>query len=136
MRYLWTIVGLPYRWGGDDLIDGLDCSGLAVLVLQAVGLMPWGSDQTADGLRLRFSKYILDSPRPGCLALYGKRHHATHVGVVCKVIDGVPFMIEAGGGGSKTFSPDDAARHNAFVKLAPVHRRPDFIGYVDPFMSV
>jgi hypothetical protein len=56
-EYVWTFLGLPYRWGGDDPIQGFDCSGLIVEVLQAVGLLPHGSDLTANGL------YISGIPR-------------------------------------------------------------------------
>lgn len=69
-EYVWTFLGLPYRWGGDDPIQGFDCSGLIVEVLQAVGLLPHGSDLTANGLYLRYSKNVVDRGYAGCLCLW------------------------------------------------------------------
>lgn len=130
--YALRFIGTPYRWGGDDPMAGFDCSGLVVEVLQGVGVLNHRADYTADGLRRKFP--AVKEPKPGCLACFGAGPVATHVGMIVDVADGVPLMLEAGGGGSKTKTLNDAITQNAYVMLRPVARRmSDFLGYVDPF---
>ena len=42
-------VGTPYVWGGNNVMEGLDCSGYTQVILRAAGLDPKG-DQTSQGL--------------------------------------------------------------------------------------
>lgn len=136
VRYGWTLLGAPYRWGGDDP-SGWDCSGLCVEVLQAAGVFDRRGDSTADGLFRRFPR--VEQPRPGCLAFWGTPARITHVELVAEVIGGQAYTIGASGGGPKTQSEADAWRSNAFVKVRPVAgpgARADFMGYADPFEAV
>jgi hypothetical protein len=136
-NYAWSFIGIPYRWGGDDP-SGFDCSGLAVEVLQGVGLFDRKADDNANGLFHRFPS--VEKPHRGCLAFWGRRDdsrlRATHVEIVVKTRDAQTWTVGASGGGSKTKTEADAWRQNAFVKLRPVHgpgARADFLGYCDPF---
>ncbi len=125
--YAKSWVGTPYIWGGDDA-SGWDCSGLVQECLASVGMDPKG-DQTAQGLY----EYFLSRGRPkiqaaGALAFYGKP----------KVIHVALFIdewrvIEAGGGGSTTKTPTDAAKQNAYVRIRPWNHRDDFVLAVLPF---
>lgn len=134
-RYAWTKVDEPYIWGGDDFA-GRDCSGFAIEVLQGVGLFPHGKDATADGLFHRYQ--LTDNPARGCLALWGSNGRATHVAWVTDVpAPDCVLVLEAGGGGSKTLTREDAIKQNAFVRLRRVLGdgcRTDLLGYVDPFL--
>lgn len=130
---VWQLYGLPYRWGGDDPLQGFDCSGLVVEMLQSVGVLPHGSDLTADGLWRRYPR--VQAPERGALALFGSATRASHVGIVLDVLPDRVLMIEAGGGGSSTTDAGTAARQNAYIKVRPVTRRDDFLGYVDPFAT-
>lgn len=127
--YAMSFIGQPYRWGGDDPVNGFDCSGLAQEILASVGADPEG-DQTADQLHQLASK----SWRPctidevGGIAFYGNDERATHVAIQI----GGGLMIEAGGGGSRTITKEDAATQNAFVRIRPVKRRKDHLGSFDP----
>ena len=38
LDYAYSFLGTPYRWGGDDPLTGIDCSGLALEVLKAAGI--------------------------------------------------------------------------------------------------
>jgi hypothetical protein len=130
VRYAFSFVGLPYRWGGDDPILGFDCSGFVIEVLTAVGLLPHGFDSTADGLLRRWREYeVVDGGGAGCVVLWLKGRKAIHTELM---VD--PFhTLGASGGGSSTTSDDAAASANAFIKLRPLgYRGRDFV-ILDPF---
>jgi len=40
LKYLWHWLGIQYSYGGDDAIEGWDCSGMVIEVLQSVGILP------------------------------------------------------------------------------------------------
>jgi len=129
LAYALTLLGTPYRWGGDDSLAGYDCSGLVCELLQSVGRLPHRTDLTAQGLydRFRYIAMSLHGGRPdvGWLAFYGATSKAvTHVGMY--IADGL--IIEAGGGGSSTTSREAAEKQNAFVRIRPMAYRKDFIG--------
>jgi len=128
--YIKRFIGLPYKWAGDDSMEGFDCSGLAVEFLQCVGLIAEKSDYTANALYQMFSDLKIGDPRKGALVFYGVRT-AYHVGIC---IDR-SFMIEAGGGDSKTKTREDAIKQNAFVRIRLIHSRPNILGFLDPFLQ-
>lgn len=127
--YALQFVGTPYLWAGDDPIYGYDCSGFVQELLASVGIDPPG-DQTAQGLYDHFEKngqynvYGL-----GALAFYGK--DAKHVIHVAMMLD--PYrIIEAGGGGSKITSKEEAAKANAYIRIRLLKNRSDFIVAIKP----
>jgi cell wall-associated NlpC family hydrolase len=125
--YAMCMVGLPYRWGGDDTVDGFDCSGLCVDILQAAGVLPKDFDATANGLWHfpAFGKVAAASF--GSLAFFGLPA-VTHVGFCLND----RLMLEAGGGGSKTLTRDDAEKQNAYVRVRPIKSRKDLAGFKHP----
>ena len=126
--YAMQHVGLPYRWGGDDPMRGYDCSGFVQEILASVGEDPAG-DQTADSLYRHFSRYgKLQQPDAGALAFFGSGTKITHV-TFC--IDNFR-MIEAGGGGSKVKTVEDAARQNAYIRVRPISLRSDLVETIMP----
>lgn len=124
--YAMSFLGSPYIWGGDDP-TGWDCSGLVQEILASVNMDPPG-DQTASGLYAHFmrERHTLKA-KAGSLAFYGK----TKISHVAFMIDDWR-VIEAGGGGSKTRTADDAAAQNAFVRIRPVYRRTDLVRILHP----
>jgi cell wall-associated NlpC family hydrolase len=117
----------PYVYGGDDF-NGIDCSGLVLELLKAVGVWPNKEDTTANGLYNHFHRYRVDDPCFGALSFYGKPGAISHVGFCLNN----QMMIEAGGGDSSTKTPDDAARKNAWVRMRPIRFRSDLVGFVMP----
>lgn len=127
--YALSFVGTNYRWGGDDP-SGWDCSGLCIELLTAGGVWSNGEDATAQGL---FNHFEIRGHRGffdlGSLAFYGKSTSAiTHVafGVSPRLV------VEAGGGGRNTLTPEDANRQNAFVRLRPLTHRADLVATIGP----
>ncbi len=132
VRYAWSFIGLPYRWGGDDPIRGFDCSGLIVEVLKGVGLLHPSDDLSANGLYIRYATKLVAGGYAGCLCFwFNPSGLATHVEMV---VDDF-HTIGASGGGSATTSPDAAADQNAFIKQRPLGYRGTNYKLVDPFLG-
>ena len=134
--YAYSFLGTPYRWGGDDPIAGIDCSGLAIEILKAAGLYKGHYDTTAQGLYtdMLFTKKagLTKLPDSLCLAFYGKSDkEISHVGICVSPT----HMIEAGGGGSKVVDEKSAAAANAFVRIRPIDSRSDLVGILQPIYS-
>lgn len=135
--FVWErLLNVPYLWGGDDPLAGVDCSGLVLEGLKSVGIVPRESDSTADQL---LTVVFKDKPRQmrlqrGMLVFYGTPAH--HVEIVWAVIERetlerVTLTIGASGGGSKTVDRAEAVRANAYVKIRRI--TPNWIAAVDPF---
>lgn len=127
-EYAKQFIGVPYVWGGDSPLYGLDCSGFIQEVLKCQGLDPAG-DQTSHTLMMHFYNegYLsLKEPRENALLFFGQNNRATHVALA---LNG-DQMIEAGGGGSKTRTPAEAATHNAMVRVRPITNRRDLIAII------
>jgi cell wall-associated NlpC family hydrolase len=125
IQYAMSFIGIHYRWGGENPIQGFDCSGLVQEILRSVGMDP-PEDQTAQALYNLLSQktQIRDNFCPGAIAFYGKS--LTQITHAAFMIDAFR-VIEAGGGGSTTKTKEDAALQNAFVRIRPVHHRKDLL---------
>lgn len=122
-------LGRPYIWGGDDPMQGFDCSGFVIEILKSVGLLPRQGDWTAHNLWERFKLSRVNDPHRGCLVFYGTPEKVTHVEYCLDSI----HSIGASGGGSKTTSEAAAIQQNAYIKIRPVLSRSGIVGYVDPW---
>ena len=129
LHLMFPLVGTPYRWGGDDAVGGFDCSGLMIELLKSVGVLPQGFDATSQGLRQHFPAVSPQDAKFGDLVFFGtSAGGATHVGLYL----GSGLMLEAGGGDATTTTLERAATQNAFVRVRPVSRRTDKLGYARP----
>jgi len=127
--YALQLVGLPYRWAGNDTIEGFDCSGLAIELLQSVGVLPRNYDNTAQGIYDDFVWATTSRKGLGALAFYGKAlDKISHVGMMLDTFQ----IIEAGGGNSKTTSTEAAAAQNAYVRMRPFNYRRDIVAIIMP----
>lgn len=125
-RVAWTYVGTPYLWGGDDPLEGFDCSGLVIEVLKSAGILPRVGDWTAQGLYERFADQATAVPVAGCLAFWRRDGRMTHV----EYCISWSHTIGASGGGSRTTDLAAAVRSGAYVKVRPIR---DGAIFVDPF---
>ncbi len=128
--YALSFLGLPYKWGGDDPLLGFDCSGLVIEILQSCGQLPRSYDATSQQLYYRYVKVgVVESTGLGALAFYGNSVDSiTHIAFMLDT----KRIIEAGGGGSKTNSRQDAAKQNAYIRIRPVTFRRDLISIIKP----
>lgn len=127
----------PYLWGGSG-IDGVDCSGLALEGLKAVGLAPRENDYTAGGL---LNDLFKTSPRItnpnditqiGTLVFWANPDGSIrHVEIVWAIFRDRVLTIGASGGGSKTVDRAEAKRTDARVKIRRI--TPGWLCAVDPF---
>ena len=133
--FVWeSFLNIPYRWGGDDPLDGVDCSGLVLEGLKAVGIVPRELDTTADGLlnvTFKSATRVTDPHqlRPGMLVFWGVP--IRHVEIVWQVFPDRVLTIGASGGGSATVDRAAAVQQNAYVKIRRV--TPGWLAAVDPF---
>jgi len=128
IAYAMSFVGTPYKWGGSNPIEGMDCSGFVQEVLASVGLDPSG-DQTAQSLYNHFKITGTSEIVPGAIVFFGKDTKTiTHVAFCIDAL----HCIEAGGGGSRTVTRDDASKHNAFIRVRPIIHRKDIQAVILP----
>jgi len=131
VRYAWTWIGTPYKWGGDDF-SSFDCSGFIVEVLQAVGKLQ-ARDYSAHDLYTLFKPNVVALGYAGCLAFWlDSAGRAVHVMLL---IDN-GHVIGATGGGSATLTEEDAKRQNAYVKMRNINYRRGTPVIIDPFKGV
>lgn len=129
ITYAMSFVGTPYRWGGDDAMAGFDCSGLVQEILASAGIDPVG-DQTAQALYNYFDIHGSHNVwGPGALAFYGES--VTKITHIAFCIDQFR-MIEAGGGGSKTNTLDDAIKQNSYIRMRLIKARKDLVSVIKP----
>ena len=127
--YALSMLGVPYKWGGSNSLEGLDCSGFIQCILASAGIDPPG-DQTAQSLYNAFEKNgAHGTPSPGALVFYGRS--VTKITHVAFCID--PYrVIEAGGGDSTTKTKEDAAKRGACVRIRLIDHRSDRVAIIKP----
>ena len=129
VKYLWHWLGIQYSYGGNDPMEGWDCSGIDIEVLQSVGILPHKYDNTAHGLYLKYKDNFVTTGYAGCLVFWFRSGKARHV---MMMIDDF-HVIGACGGGGDTKTTKDAIRDNAFIKMRPIGYAGDSYKICDPF---
>lgn len=133
IEYGMCLIGTPYKWGGANPVSGMDCSGAIQEILSSIGFDPRG-DQTAAGLYESFAPRSEHGKlAAGALVFYGSSlDKITHVAMMINDFQ----VMEAGGGGSKTITRDDAARDSAFFRIRPFNLRTDIVAVLMPTYPV
>lgn len=131
IAYAMQFVGTPYRWGGNNPMQGgVDCSGYVCEILRFAGLIGSRQDLSAQGLFDLLS-------RDGTPGVFGAGVIAFYGASVTK-ISHVAFMtsayqiLEAGGGDSSTDTTPEAAERNAMVRGRHLRHRADLVATVRP----
>jgi len=132
----WKLYGQPYRWGGDDTVDGFDCSGYVLEILKSVGAIKLykggrDNDMTAQGFWDHYQNEKIDIPFDGCLVFWWNKDETRIRHIEFCLSD--TLSIGASGGGSSTVDSAAAAKANAFVKVRPIKGRGTIAGFVNPF---
>ena len=129
-----STLGVPYIWGGNNPLQGLDCSGAVRWWLRAAGLTPsW--DETSQGIYDRLTKHggrVEPSAQRGYVLFFGKSVLSiTHVALALNQFQ----MIEAAGGNSSCTSRQAASERGAMVQINLIKRRSDLVARVKPDYS-
>lgn len=133
--YALSFLGLPYSWGGDDPINGFDCSGLVLELLKSQGL--WGKGDASS--QSMFNYFVQEGPSAlvafpafGTILFYGRdAKNITHTAFSLNQT----LMLEAGSGDSTVTSKETAAKKNAFIRVRPINARGDLVGMFVPKYS-
>lgn len=130
IKYTFSFLNVPYKWGGNNALEGFDCSGFIQEVLASVGRDPRG-DQTAQMLfeSLRFSSSKEEKAKPGAILFFGESR--TQIHHTAFAID-EHRMIEAGGGDRGVRTIGDAEIRGAMVRIRPIQTRHDLIEILYP----
>lgn len=128
IEYSRSFLGVPYVFGGNNRLTGLDCSGFVCELLRSVGVVGAFEDLSAQGLWLKqMPTYSLNRVPSvaGTLLFFGKSNsEITHVALQLTEL----LMIEAGGGDHTTTTVGEAIKRSAMVRMRPIRFRQDYIG--------
>ena len=126
-----SYVGVPYKWGGNNPVEGFDCSGLVQELLKSTGEALPQKDNSAQMLFDHYQKNgEWNRMQMGALVFFGESAtKVTHVGML---VDDCRF-IEAGGGGHLVLNREDAAAKSACVRIRHLDSRKDRVAIIRPY---
>lgn len=121
-----SCLNVPYIWGGNNPLQGLDCSGFVCWVLKRFGLLEPQDDLNAQQIYNRFARGAgVQVPiEPGSILWFGEgKEHITHIAIAISL----HRMIESGGGNASTQNLTYATLHGAMVRRSMITRRNDLV---------
>lgn len=132
LEYALRFVGIPYKWGGKNPLEGLDCSGYVQLLLRTAGILSSSPALSAQEIYEELIDQgcpVVTSSALGTIIFFGKNlKEIDHVGFC--VSD--KLILEARGGDHTTLTLKDAAAKGAFVELRKMDHRADRVALVNP----
>jgi hypothetical protein len=127
-----SLLNIPYKWGGNSPLDGLDCSGVVIIILKSTGQLASNYDGTAQDLYNFFSSSGgrgVNTASAGCLCFYGKS--LTEISHVTYCVD--HYRAVGGNGGDRAVTNLAVAiAEDARVKISPISYRKDLLAIVKP----
>ena len=130
-----SCLNVPYIWGGQNPLEGMDCSGFCLHLLKSLGLWKDG-DTTAQGIYNFLSKKANRvEPQEGAFLFFGKS--SFEIMHIAYAIDD-KRMIEAHG--DRTCLNVDLAKvwrnhEGAFIRVSPINKRIDLVAALKwPFL--
>jgi len=119
-------LNVPYIWGGNSPMLGLDCSGFVQWVLKKMDMLDKNIDHTAQMIHDESIKNCALSSRVkgDCLLFFGAdRFSITHVAISINE----DWMAEAAHGGSHCLMEQQAIDRGARVEFNRINRRKDLV---------
>ena len=116
LKYMSSFIGTRYNWGGDNPLEGYDCSGFAMEYLKALGTCKDDEDHSAASIYniLKSNKKAIESPKFGCLVFYHRDNGSIyHV----EIYAGLGYTLGASNGGRHINTESEARAADAYVKL-------------------
>lgn len=132
--FIQSVLNVPYKWGGNNPLEGFDCSGLDICIAKAQGIEIPGDMRAAELYHYYLEKggHAIPSPMFGARAFFGKdKDSITHVAFCLNRT----HMVEAGGGNSTINTLEDAKKAGAFVRIRPIHVRKDRVALILPLSN-
>ena len=126
VAYAKDFQGVPYIWGGNSFLHGLDCSGFIQHLLLYMGIYDFW-DRSCRFIAVDLIKKggvpILDK-KAGCILFYGQTPgEETHVAFAISDEE----LIESGGAGRDCKTRTAAQKLNANVRIKNINHRNDFL---------
>lgn len=127
LAYMMAHLGAPYVYGGKNMLEGVDCSGLVVEYLRCMGLITNTDDFTAASL---FTMYpTVRRPKRGDLVFWrNSKGNISHVEIMLNSEQ----SIGASGGDRYTVDFDTAIEDDAYVKVNYIYNRDNIAGFSRP----
>jgi len=125
-------IQIPYLWGGESHLIGLDCSAWVKRLLIMNGALPNKCpDYNAQGLYDLFSKKSsgISPIKCGSLIFFGES--VTKITHVAMAIDSWQ-LTESAGGGSECITTDISKQKGAGVRIMPINYRNDRVAILWP----
>lgn len=122
-------LNVPYIWGGNNPLTGLDCSGFFQWILKKMGKLDENRDFTAQNIHDELVKSCAISVRPkaDCALFFGNNlTEITH----CALAVNEEWMIEAAHGSSHMVLPQQAVDKFARVEFNRINRRRDLVSCI------
>lgn len=126
-------VKVPYIYGGNNPLEGLDCSGLVCESLRSlgyIGKIDLASHSIYDFLKSKgWKQASFEDIKQGYVLFFGKDiDDITHTSISTSE----RLMVESGGGDSKCTTVAYAAKIGACVRVRPILSRRDFVAALIP----
>lgn len=124
-----SMVNIPYIWGGNSPLTGLDCSGSVQIPLKKLGILDSEVDYWSQSIynELIIKGFASSEPSQDCILFFGKAtDKIKHVAVAISPT----WMIEAKAGGRTIISVEKAIEMQAFVDFGKINRRSDLVSCI------